>query len=84
MEQKRLINLSFEEAVYEKNKYPNDIIKEENKDYVIIIAPNKQDDFIEFYEYFIYNHSYYTDDLCKKYSTDDRYQVRAQLISSLK
>lgn len=84
MEQKRLINLNYDQAVFQKNKFPNDIFIEENKDYVIIIAPNKQEDFKKFYEYYINNHSSYSDDLCRQYSTDDKYQVRAQLISSLK
>ncbi len=82
-EKKRLIDLTYDQAVLEKNKYPSNIIRRENEDYMIIIAPNEESDFKKFYEIFKKNHREYTDELCTTYSTDMKYQVREHLYKSL-
>lgn len=82
-DEEKLINLTYEQAVFEKNKYPSNIVRRENDDYIIIIAPNKESDFKKFYEIFKKNHREYTDQLCKLYCTDTKYQIREHLLKSL-
>ncbi|MGX9987536.1 hypothetical protein [Soonwooa purpurea] len=83
-EPKRLINLTYEQAVIEKNKFPSNIVNRKDGEYIIIIAPNSEADFKEFYTYFYNNSSEYTDKLCLEYSKDGKFQVREHLLSSLK
>ena len=83
-EPKTLKNLSFEQAVNEKNKYPTENLINSNGEYMLYIAPNDESDYKNFYEFFCEKISEYTDELCKEYSSDERFQVRSHLISALK
>lgn len=83
MEPRKLVNLSYEEAVLEKNKYISDIIMEDGQKRFVMITPNKKEDFLTFIEFVSRNFSLYTDELCKEYCSDSKYQVRSHLLSAL-
>ena len=83
MEPRKLENLSFEEAIFEKSKYPSDVIIEDGQKRFVMITPNKQEEILTFLAYVSKNFSEYTDELCKEYCSDSKYQVRTHLLSAL-
>ena len=83
MEPRKLENLSFEEAVLEKSRYPSDVMKIKGYEKFVMIAPNKQDECREFLEFATKNFSKYTDELCKTYCSDSKYQIRLHVVTDL-
>lgn len=84
MEQQNLENLTYNEAVARKSRYPSDIMMIEGYEKFLMITPNKQDEFVKFLEFVSRNFSKYTDELCKDYCTDAKYQVRAHVLTALR
>lgn len=64
--------MTYQEALEQKLLYGHSII-ENNLEHLVLIVPKKQEDFIKFLSN--YKESKYTDEDCKKYSSDNQYQL---------
>lgn len=84
MEPRQLTDLSYEEAVFQKSRYPSEVIWEEGDKRFMMITPNKEEEMKKFIAFVSRNFSEYTDELCKTYCSDSRYQVRTHLLSALR
>lgn len=68
--------MTYEEALDMKSRYGNSII-ENNSEFLILIAPKNFNELIKFLA--DYKEENYTDEACKNYSTDNEYQLYANM-----
>lgn len=71
--------MTYQEAQQLKQGIHGNIIFDNHIPYHTIIAPKLQKDFLEFYKIFMYDFGLYHDELCKEYSTNDEYILRAHI-----
>ena len=71
--------MTYEEALNLRDSVYGNIIIDNRLPYHTIIAPKKNDDFLNFYRVFEKDFNQYNDDLCKKYCTDNKYILRFHL-----